>query len=90
MTTRSYWKRIPKSCSRLYPPRLIDHEPLPWARWGEEFATAMPEEILRLQEHAAIADGAPRQDAIRGRVTPLVGLYRISRRSSVSGHHPEQ
>ncbi len=26
---------------------LLDHEPLPWARWGEEFAAAMPGEILR-------------------------------------------
>ena len=58
---------------------LIDHEPLPWARWGEEFAAAMPAEILRLQEHAAVADSVPRQDAIRGRVTPLLGLYRLSR-----------
>jgi hypothetical protein len=58
---------------------LIDHEPLPWARWGEEFAAVMPPEILRLQEQAAVADGVPRQDAIRGRVTPLLGLYRLSR-----------
>jgi hypothetical protein len=39
----------------------------------------MPAEILRLQEHAAVADSVPRQDAIRGRVTPLLGLYRLSR-----------
>jgi len=58
---------------------LIHNEPLPWARWGEEFAAAMPAEILRLQEHAAVADSVPRQDAIRGRVTPLLGLYRLSR-----------
>jgi hypothetical protein len=35
-------------------------------------------EILQLQEHAAAADSVPRQDAIRGRVTPLLGLYRLS------------
>jgi hypothetical protein len=31
---------------------LLDDEPLPWTRWGEEFAAAMPNEIRRLQEHA--------------------------------------
>ena len=35
---------------------LLDHEPLPWARWGEEFAAAMPAEILQLQERAASAE----------------------------------
>ncbi len=35
---------------------LLDHEPLPWARWGDEFAAAMPAEILLLQERAASAD----------------------------------
>ena len=34
---------------------LLDHEPLPWTRWGQEFAAAMPEQILRLQELAAIS-----------------------------------
>ena len=29
---------------------LLDHEPLPWSRWGEEFAAAMPDEMRRLQE----------------------------------------
>jgi len=58
---------------------LLDHEPLPWTRWGEEFAANMPNEILRLQERAASADGTPRQEAIRGRVTPLLPLYRLSR-----------
>jgi hypothetical protein len=58
---------------------LLDHQPLPWARWGEEFATAMPEEISRLQERAASADCLPRQDAIRSRVTALLPLYRLSR-----------
>ena len=48
---------------------LLDHEPLPWSRWGEEFAAAMPEEILRLQERAASTDGVPRQEAIRNRVS---------------------
>ena len=38
---------------------LLDHEPLPWARWGEEFAAAMPAEILQLQERAASADCDP-------------------------------
>lgn len=58
---------------------LVDHEPLPWARWGEEFAAAMPTEILRLQEHAAMSDGVSRREAIQGRVVPLLGLYRLSR-----------
>jgi len=58
---------------------LFDHEPLPWARWGDEFAAAMPEEIRRLQEHAASTDGTPRQDAIRSRVASILPLYRLSR-----------
>jgi len=58
---------------------LLDHEPLPWARWGDEFAAAMPEEIRQLQEHAASTDGTPRQDAIRSRVASILPLYRLSR-----------
>ena len=58
---------------------LLDHEPLPWARWGEEFATVMPEEISRLQERAARADGVPRHEAIRNRVSAILPLYRLSR-----------
>ena len=38
---------------------LLDHEPLPWARWGEEFTAAMPDEIRQLQERAANADVRP-------------------------------
>ena len=57
---------------------LLDHEPLPWTRWGEEFAAAMPAEIRRLQEHAATTDGTPRQDAIRSRVASIMPLYRLS------------
>jgi hypothetical protein len=58
---------------------LLDHEPPPWARWGEEFAAAMPDEILRLQERAASADCIPHQEAIRNRVTAILPLYRLSR-----------
>ena len=58
---------------------LLEHEPLPWARWGEEFAAAMPAEILRLQERAASADAVPRQEAIRQRVTAILPLYSLSR-----------
>jgi hypothetical protein len=58
---------------------LLDHEPLPWARWGEEFAAAMPTAILRLQEHAASADCLPRQQAIRNRVSAIMPLYHLSR-----------
>ena len=58
---------------------LLDHEPLPWARWGEEFAAAMPAEILLLQERAANADCVPRQEAIRQRVAAILPLYRLSR-----------
>ena len=49
---------------------LLDHEPLPCSRWGEEFAAAMPEEILRLQERVASTNGTPRQEAIRSRFDP--------------------
>ena len=58
---------------------LLDHEPLPWARWGEEFAAAIPDEILQLQERAASADAMPRQEAIRDRVTAILPLYQLSR-----------
>ena len=58
---------------------LLDHEPLPWSRWGEEFAAAMPEQILRHQERAASTEGVPRQEAIRGRVSAILPLYRLSR-----------
>ena len=58
---------------------LLDHEPLPWSRWGEEFAAAMPDEILQLQERAASADGVPRQEAIRNRVSSILPLYQLSR-----------
>jgi hypothetical protein len=58
---------------------LLDHEPLPWTGWGEEFAAMMPEEIRRLQEHAATTDGTPRQEAIRSRVASILPLYRLSR-----------
>ena len=58
---------------------LLDHEPLPWTRWGEQFAAAMPEEIRQLQERAATADSTPRQDAIRSRVASILPLYRLSR-----------
>ncbi|MGB0092369.1 MAG: hypothetical protein WBP81_07535, partial [Solirubrobacteraceae bacterium] len=58
---------------------LLDHQPLPWSRWGEEFAAAMPREILRLQERAASADCVPRREAIRNRVNAILPLYRLSR-----------
>ena len=67
---------------------LLEHEPLPWTRWGEEFAAAMPAEILRLQERAASADGVPRREAIRNRVTPILALYRLSRYRAT--RHPTQ
>ena len=58
---------------------LLDHEPLPWAGWGEEFAAAMPAEILQLQERAANADCVPRREAIRSRISAIMPLYRLSR-----------
>ena len=39
----------------------------------------MPDEIRRLQEHAATTDGTPRQEAIRRRVASILPLYRLSR-----------
>ena len=39
----------------------------------------MPDEIRRLQEHAATTDATPRQDAIRSRVASILSLYRLSR-----------
>jgi hypothetical protein len=66
-------------CNTARTSLLLDHEPLPWARWGEEFAAAMPAEIRQLQERAASADAVPRQEAIRQRVTAIMPLYRLSR-----------
>ena len=57
---------------------LLDHEPLPWARWGEEFTAVMPAEILQLQEHAASTDMVPRREAIRNRVNAILPLYQLS------------
>jgi hypothetical protein len=57
---------------------LLDHEPLPWPRWQDEFRTAMPAEIKRLQERLAGSDGGSRQEAIRERLTAHLPLYRIS------------
>ena len=58
---------------------LLDHEPPPWTRWGEEFASAMPDEIRRLQERAANADCVPRRKAIRNRISAIMPLYHLSR-----------
>jgi hypothetical protein len=58
---------------------LLDHEPLPWERWGREFTAAMPTEILELQEHAACADAAPRREVIRSRLAAHLPLYTLSR-----------
>jgi hypothetical protein len=66
-------------CNTARTTLLLDHEPLPWARWGEEFAAAMPAEILRLQEGAAGTHCGPRREAIRSRVGAIMPLYRLSR-----------
>ena len=57
---------------------LLDHEPPPWTRWGEEFASAMPDEIRQLQERAANADCVPRREAIRNRISAIMPLYHLS------------
>ena len=57
---------------------LLEHEPLPWTRWGEEFTAAMPDEIRQLQERAASADGVPRREAIRSRINAIMPLYQLS------------
>ncbi len=57
---------------------LLDHQPLPWSRWGEEFASLMPQEILALQERVAGVDGTPRSEAISSRVAHLLPLYSLS------------
>jgi len=48
-------------------------------RWGEEFTAATPDEIRQLQERAAGANCVPRREAIRGRVSAIMPLYRLSR-----------
>ena len=57
---------------------LLDHEPLPWARWGEEFTASMAAEIRQLQERAACTDMVPRREAIRNRVNAILPLYQLS------------
>ncbi len=66
-------------CNTARTTLLLDHEPLPWPRWGEGFAAAMPAEILTLQERAAGTDCGPRREAIRSRVGAIMPLYRLSR-----------
>ena len=75
-------------CNTARTTLLLDHEPLPWARWGEEFAAAMPAEILRLQERAAGTDCGPRREAIRSRVGAILPLYRLSRYRPTRPHNP--
>jgi hypothetical protein len=75
-------------CNTARTTLLLDHEPLPWARWGEEFAAAMPEEILRLQERAAGTDCGPRREAIRSRVSAILPLDRVSRCRPTRTHSP--
>ena len=58
---------------------LLDHEPLPWPRWQDEFRAAMPAEIRRLQERLADSDDGSRREAIRERLAAHLPLYRISR-----------
>jgi hypothetical protein len=58
---------------------LLDHEPLPWARWAQEFAAVMPRELGELQERAASADGVSHREAIRARLAAHLPLYRLSR-----------
>jgi len=58
---------------------LLEHEPLAWARWGEESIAAMPDEIRQLQETAANADCLPRREAIRNRVSAIMPLCQLSR-----------
>jgi hypothetical protein len=76
-------------CNTARTTLLLDHEPLPWARWGEEFAAAMPAEILRLQERAAGTDCEPRREAIRSRVGAMLPLYRLSRYRPTRPHNPQ-
>jgi hypothetical protein len=57
----------------------LDHEPLPWARWEQEFAAVMPAEIRRLQERVAGSDDSSRREVIHGRLTAHLPLYQISR-----------
>src|SRR5450755_2688840 len=51
---------------------LLDHEPLPWTGWGEEFTAAMPDEIRRLHEHARHhrCHPTPRRDPQPRRLDP--------------------
>ncbi|MHB1834568.1 MAG: ATP-binding protein [Solirubrobacteraceae bacterium] len=75
-------------CNTARTTLLLDHEPLRWARWGGEFAAAMPGEILRLQQRAAGADCGPRREAIRSRVGAILPLHRPSRYRPTRPHSP--
>ena len=65
--------------SSATPPELVlDHEPLPWARWVRSSLPQCPQRSNGCKR-AASADAVPRQEAIRQRVTAIMPLYCLSR-----------
>lgn len=58
----------------------IDGQPLPWSRWGEEFASRLPSEIAELEERIAAGSAVEdHQETIRQRLRPLRHLFELSR-----------
>lgn len=58
----------------------IGGQPLPWARWGEEFASNLPQEISDLEEEIAAGSAVEdHQETIRQRLRPLRYLFELSR-----------
>lgn len=58
---------------------LLDHEPLPWSSWGEQFRANMPAELREMQERIARqSSGGDRRKAIQTRLQENSGLFRLS------------
>ena len=58
----------------------VGGEPLPWSRWGEEFAASLPQEINDLEERIAAGSTVEdHQETIRQRLRPLRHLFELSR-----------
>jgi hypothetical protein len=59
---------------------MIDREPLPWARWAEEFREKIPQEIKALMEEICSTEhDRDNEKSIRERLKPLMHLYKVDR-----------
>jgi hypothetical protein len=60
---------------------LLGSEPLPWSEWAAEFRKELPKELIELEEETSKQDqGLDHNEAVREMLTPLLDLYRITRK----------